>query len=255
MSIYLKTLNDNDFKKNIISRTLCIEQSRANCQQLFRILVPLSERLPAAAFMADGDKKKLKIVGMSYNSARDELFLADYDNNVVRVRDNAGDLRDVYRATHDTSPDVVSVCHMSDSDTLLVCSGEYGPDRKYAKWMLALSRNGNDWRETHRVQTDGIGHISCALSDSRVLIGEWNSMYMELFRVERKLFRSPRIAHLQRIHELEINFPYNWFRRGSPWRHARRYILRERVGAPVSIARIHTVCDSHCAHRIEPALL
>ena len=44
---------------------------------------------------------------MSYNSARDELFLADYDNKVVRamrVRDNAGDLRDVYRAPHDTSP-------------------------------------------------------------------------------------------------------------------------------------------------------
>ena len=44
---------------------------------------------------------------MSYNSARDELFLADFDNGVVRamrVRDNAGDLRDVYRASHDTEP-------------------------------------------------------------------------------------------------------------------------------------------------------
>ena len=53
--------------------------------------------------MAAGDKQKPKIVGMSYNSARDELFLSDYDNKLVRVRDNAGDLRDVYRATHDVT--------------------------------------------------------------------------------------------------------------------------------------------------------
>ena len=84
--------------------------------------------------MAAGDKNNPDIYGMSYNSARDELFLADYDNKVVRamrVRDNAGDLRDVYRGTpHDTSPIVWSVCHMSDSDTLLVCSCENGPDGK-----------------------------------------------------------------------------------------------------------------------------
>ena len=44
------------------------------------------------------------IYGMSYNSARDELFLA-YNGVVsaMRVRDNAGDLRDVYRAALDTS--------------------------------------------------------------------------------------------------------------------------------------------------------
>ena len=72
----------------------------------------------------------------------------------MRVRDNAGDLRDVYRAPHDTSPLVWSVCHMSDSDTLLVCSDEYGPDGKYVHWLVALSRNGSEWREAQRVQTD-----------------------------------------------------------------------------------------------------
>ena len=74
--------------------------------------------------MAGGDKENPDIEGMSYNSACDELFLADTNNGVVRamrVRDNAGDLRDVYRAPHDTSPLITSVCHMSDSDTLLVC--------------------------------------------------------------------------------------------------------------------------------------
>ena len=77
--------------------------------------------------MVGEDKKNPDIYGMSYNSALDELFLAERDNGVVRamrVRDNAGDLRDVYRA-----PQIWSVCHMSDSDTLLVCLGEYGPGR------------------------------------------------------------------------------------------------------------------------------
>ena len=71
--------------------------------------------------MAAGDKNP-NMYGMSYNLARDELFLADYANDVVRAIDNAGDLCDVYRAPHNTSPLVWSVCHMSDSDTLLVCS-------------------------------------------------------------------------------------------------------------------------------------
>ena len=155
-----------------------------------------------------GEEKNPNICGMSYNSARDELFFADYNNGVVRamrVRDNAGDLRDVYRAPHDTSPYITSVCHKSDSDTLLVCSGEYGPDKKLAKWLVALSRNGSEWREAQRVQTDGIGNISCALSDSRVLIGECRSTYMELFRVES----GPRIARVHRIHVPEVYFSFS----------------------------------------------
>ena len=148
---------------------------------------------------------------MSYNSACDELFLADYANGVVRamrVRNNAGDLRDVYRAPHDKSSSISSVCHMSDSDTLLVCSGEDGPDRKYAHWLVALSRNGSEWREAHRVQINRTGWICCALSDSRVLIGENDSTNMELFRVEITWFRVNRISHVHRIHVPE---EYCWF--------------------------------------------
>ena len=55
--------------------------------------------------MAAGDKKDILITRMIYNSVSDELFLADRNNGVVRVmrvRDNASDLRDVYRAPHDT---------------------------------------------------------------------------------------------------------------------------------------------------------
>ena len=132
----------------------------------------LVRRIRKQTFIRAGEKYSLA-EGMSYNSARDELFLADYANKVVRAmswRDNADDLRDVYRAPQNTDPRIWSVCHMSDSDTLFVCSGEYWPDRKYANWLVALNRNGSEWR----VQTGGNGWISCGLSDTRVLIGDWS---------------------------------------------------------------------------------
>ena len=162
-------------------------------------------RIPKQKLIRAGEKDP-DIEEMSYNSARDELFVADYANKVVRamrVRDNAGDLSDVYRAPHDMSPFISSVCHMSDSDTLLMRLCEEGPDQKYANWLVALSRNGSEWREAQRVQTNGFGHISCALSDSRVLIGELFSTYMELFRVES----GPRIA---RVHRIYVPKKYWW---------------------------------------------
>ena len=165
----------------------------------------LVRRLPKQTLIRAGENNP-NIYGMSYNSAHDELFIADQDNKVVRamrVRDNAGDLRDVYRAPP-TIKSLWSVCHMSDSDTLLVCSRENGPDQKVAKWLVALSRNDSEWREAQRVQTDGMGKISSALSDSRVLIGQWQSTYMELFRVES----GPRIARVYRIHVPE---EFRWF--------------------------------------------
>ena len=145
-SVYLQTLNENHFKKKVISRTLCNELHRANWQQLFRILFLQSKRLPAEALMEAGDDNDPSITGMSYNSARDELFLANGYNGVMRsmrVRDNAGDLCDVNRAPHDKSSLIRSVCHMSDSDTLLLCSSEEGPGGNYANWLVALSRNGS----------------------------------------------------------------------------------------------------------------
>ena len=178
---------------------------------------------------------------MSYNSARDELFLADCNNGVVRamrVRDTAGDLHDVYSA-----PLIYSVCHLNDSDTLLVCSGEEGPEpeRNCAKWIVALSRNDSEWRESrnrrvelvrearplrelsayyeaqrlrrdcreewcvaNRLQTGVSGHIICPLSGSRVLIGESNSKRIELFRVKS----GPRIAP---AHLIDVPEEYAYF--------------------------------------------
>ena len=147
-------------------------------------------RIPPTQTLIRAGEKIPKIVGMSYNSARDELFFADYNNSVVRamrLRDNAGELQDVYNAPHDTSIFVNNVCHMSDSDTLLVCSFEGGPDQKRDNWLVALSRNGSEWREAQRMQTEEMGITCCAMSDSRVLIGRWSqrsSYTVELFRVE-----------------------------------------------------------------------
>ena len=151
------------------------------------------------------------IQGMCCNAQADELFLADWGNRAVRatrVRANAGadDVRHVYRGSaHDTSPAVYSVCHMRDSDTLLVCSYERGQDYKNANWLVALSRRGggDEWRETHRLQTEHPATICCALSDSRVLIGKHSSEYLQQFRVQS----GPRIADEQRIRVPE---KYEW---------------------------------------------
>ena len=58
-SEYLKTLNDNDFKKKVISRTLCKEPNSAHCQQLFRILFLHSKCLPAEALKAAAADRSL----------------------------------------------------------------------------------------------------------------------------------------------------------------------------------------------------
>ena len=81
--------------------------------------------------------------------------------------------------------------------------GYYVPGEK-VECLVALSRNDSEWREAQRVQTDGWGQISCALSDSRVLIGSGYDLYLELFRVES----GPRIARVHRIHVPE---EYLWF--------------------------------------------
>ena len=145
---------------------------------------------------------------MSHNSHRDELFLVecmeDYSIllRTISLHSNSGDLQDVFTITErGTKPDVRSVCHMSDSVSLLVCYTEYPRNvetvivDRAQHWLVALSRRGNEWRETPCVQTERVGLMCCALADSRVLVGEWRSKYLEMFRVEN----GPRIAHVHRI--------------------------------------------------------
>ena len=151
-------------------------------------------------------EKEPWIVGMSYNSARDELFFVDRRNHAVRVmrlRQNPIDLRDIYKAPHDKLPDVYTVCHMRDTDTLLVSSWEDGADGVDGSWLVALARNGPVWRETHRVQIEKPAYTCSVLSDSQVLVGQWYSTDLELYRVE-----SGRIVYVNRIHLPE---QYKWF--------------------------------------------
>ena len=127
---YLGALNASDFRQQILSRSLCAESTRANCPQLLRILFPHSKRLPPDALRTESDSRDPDISGMSYNSARDELFLADSENRVVRVirvRHSAGDLRDVYtNTTGDYSPaECVSHERLGHSSRLRVAMHEW----------------------------------------------------------------------------------------------------------------------------------
>ena len=85
------------------SRVRCAPSRLAPiARQLLRILFPHSKRLPPDALRTESDSRDPFNTGMSYNSARDELFFADFSNRVVRVirvRHSAGDLRDVYTNT------------------------------------------------------------------------------------------------------------------------------------------------------------
>lgn len=149
----------------------------------------LKQRIVKQTFIKPGDTEP-DIWRMSYNTERDELFIADHNHviHMMRLCNSPFELRDVYAVSYGV---VYSVCHMNDSDTLLVCSSG---QRKL--WLVLLSRNGsNEWREADRLQIQEIRSISCAFSDSRVLIGKYKSKQMELFRVES----GPRISLLHRI--------------------------------------------------------
>lgn len=165
-------------------------------------------RIPKKSLCKPGENDP-SIWGLSHNSECDELFAADFENAVVRstrVRECPSSLRHVYK-TPPLMPLRVfmwSVCYLSESDTLLLCSFE-----SYKNWLVELTRskNGSEWRETQRVKLKGSGWITCALSDSRVLIGgniKKKRVYMELFRVKS----GERIASLQRI---TITEEYTWF--------------------------------------------
>ena len=53
-----------------------------------------------------------------------------------------------------------------------ICASGFAPMCFTPRWLVALSRNGSNWREAQRERTDESGLINCALSDSRVLIGQ-----------------------------------------------------------------------------------
>lgn len=154
------------------------------------------------SLMKSGERRP-EVISMRYNSRIDELFLADSANNIVRVmrlRDNCVN-RSEYTATHEH---VFSVCQMTDSDTLFLCSRH-----QHKSWLVALSRGEDrgEWREAHRMQLQSKmrkAMISFALSDSRMLIGELKSKYLDLFLV----LNAQKIVFLIR---LVVQNNYRWF--------------------------------------------
>ena len=142
---------------------------------------------------------------MSYNSLRDELFFVDYANSST-VRSTS--LRDDQRETVNVFEfddrylygEVTSVCYISDSDTLVLTTSK-------SNHLVVLTRIGEgrgsyEWRKA-----DGhlIGSICCAVSDSRLLIGNSKDSYMELFRVES----GPRVTLLHRINVPKIYYNFS----------------------------------------------
>lgn len=124
-----------------------------------------------------------RISAMTYNTARNELFFADSENNVVRSMswyDSARDICDVYTANN--GGHLWGLCHMSYKDALLVCSCE-----QHMQYLVALNRSENGWREVHRLQINVPERcptkITCAQIHSEVLIGEEDSNYLEHFRL------------------------------------------------------------------------
>ena len=214
-----------------------------NCIKIYNAALSSKSRLKlkrriSKQTLTKPDKLSPEIRGVSYNPVYDELFFADSNNHVVRsmrLRDNAIDLRDVYRGVRpacrerdDTPPIFYCVCHMRHSDTLLVCSYEMGQET-FGDWLVAFSRCGNEWREAHRVPIANSGRMCGALSNSRLLVGEYESSYVELFHVQS----GPLIEHISRI---RVNEQYWWFSATG--------------GSDALVAMSYKTEESVCVHRL-----
>ena len=164
----------------------------------------LESRIPKHILMRDGETEP-NIYGMSYNSKLDELFLADNSNHVVRtlhLRGNSGELRDIYTRNgnaQETSFYIFNVCYMNATDTLLVCMRE-----SLDNWLITLCRNGKEWTEAQRLQTEETGWMCSSVDKSRVLIGGHNSTYLELLLVDS--------GHcITLVNRIYLKDRYKWF--------------------------------------------
>ena len=156
------------------------------------------------------------IRSMSYKADSEELFLADEPSPKVRtinMHANQGsrEMPIVYEnnSNENNMRGFHNVCHINDPETLLVCWSESNTNNY---WLAALRRSRDEgegkWREKKRLRIENtiIYWIDCfALSKSRVLIGEHNSKYMELFRIHSN---DPIIKSANRI---EVPEEYNYF--------------------------------------------
>ena len=128
----------------------------------------------------------------------------------ISLCNNSDDLREVYaHSEHSTTPLPHSVCHMSDSDSFggfitkirrILRSPRFSWQiaMKEQHWLVVLCRRGNEWCDALRVQIEALKFRDLffeSLADSRMVVGQYPSNYLEMFRVESDLC----IAHVHRI--------------------------------------------------------
>lgn len=187
-----------------LSRALLAASVSASTSSERRSRLKLTQRITRDKFLREheiDDYNEFTVSEMAYNARHDELFFVD-DLDEARplvVMHLQPDSSSTYRQIRHQrlhrafDRSVFSVCHLRDSDTLLVCTGDKGGPA-----LVALARTedkqSHSWREAHRYWNNKTDMIR-ALSDSRVLIGERNSRSLDLFRIES----GPRIVLLQRI--------------------------------------------------------
>ena len=122
---------------------------------------------------------------MCAGASANELFLADYANEVLRifdVRTGQLDARDVYRCAARESP--TGVAYSAHTDTLFVatlCGINTHTVRSFA-------RTNAEWRECHRLDLSANSHprVSlCALSDGSLVFGViYSSAELQMFAVD-----------------------------------------------------------------------
>ena len=111
-------------------------------------------------------------LGMSAGAAKDELFLADEANKVVRVfnvRSGQLDARDVYRCPAGQDPDGVAYCAHTDTLFIATCGRQ-----RHIILSFARENTESEWRECNHIELTGYQpyHVSlCALSDGSLVFG------------------------------------------------------------------------------------
>ena len=144
----------------------------------------LQLRVPAERLERPNETRECEFRGMCSGVSANELFLADFENDVLRifdVRTGQLDARDVYRCAAGESP--TGVAYSAHTDTLFVAS--FGINTQTVR---SFARTNAEWCECHRLDLSADPHhrVSLrALSDGSLVFGvEWVSAELQMLAVD-----------------------------------------------------------------------
>lgn len=149
------------------------------------------------------------LCGMSFNPKLQELFYTDLKGvaRVIHLSNKKAVARDMFDSNQ-TAGQSYNICHMSKSDTLIVCGHSVWPE-KSSEWVTAYSRKGDDWLEEQRIETVSRATWCLPLIGSRVLIAGYTEKPMELYRVDlqpgQRITRVGTIKKPERFHRLSVS--------------------------------------------------